>query len=483
MGSLVNLWVKAQRKAKKGQRFLSLVYIIGCCLALPLHARLFGEGPRTGPMPQRLVIALDGVPYQTMAALRAEGRFRSFHDPARMIATFPSLTNPAMIEILHVEDSPGYEDHYFDRRQNRLVGGIPDRLRRRRFIQGTFRETFEYHAPAFEGALAYVAAPVGAMVIAQADLAGFRRAFHASHAPVFAGYIGETDTLAHIGGEERLKSFLRNLDRTVAELIQESGGRLQVEMFSDHSNLFSQYRRVELNDAIKRAGFTTEKSLTLARSVVLPKYGLVGCSVLFTAPEYRRELAEACAPVAGVDFAAYQDGNTITLVSRRGRALISRVNDRYKYEAPSGDPLDLSGIVEQLRACEALDPSGFTSAADWLQATRDHQYVDPLRRIFDGFNAHVRNGGDVIVSFEDGYYLGHPLLDMCARLQATHGNLLRGESEGFAISTRQELGSAVCGYELHRVFEFERLRRADRYFGESAHCHFGLTLAQLITGD
>ena len=53
--------------------------------------------------PQRLILVLDGVPYQTIADLRAEGRFKHFHDPARMISTFPSSTNPAMVEILHAE--------------------------------------------------------------------------------------------------------------------------------------------------------------------------------------------------------------------------------------------------------------------------------------------------------------------------------------------------------------------------------------------
>ena len=123
------------------------------------------------------MLVLDGVPYRTVTALRAEGRFRAFRDPARMISTFPSLTNPAMIEILRAEDSPGYEDHYFDRERNRMVGGIQDRMRGDKFVRGTFRESFDYHGPAFVGSFAYVAAPLGAMIVAEADLAGFKRAF------------------------------------------------------------------------------------------------------------------------------------------------------------------------------------------------------------------------------------------------------------------------------------------------------------------
>lgn len=464
---------------KRWRRVWLPAYLIACCLALPAYIWLSRPAPHNEATPRRLIIVLDGVPYQTMAELHAEGRFRAFHQPARMISTFPSLTNPAMIEILHADDSPGYEDHYFDREHNRLVGGIPDRLRGGRFIQGSFRKQFHYHAPAFKGALAYVAAPVGAMAVAHADLIAFRRAFRASRAPVFVAYIGETDTLAHLGGAETLRSFLCLLDRTIAELAREQGGQLEVEMLSDHGNMFTEYRRVEIVEAIQRAGFTLEKSLTAPRSVVLPRYGLVGCAILFTAPEQRAALAALCAEVPGVDFAAYREGEAIHLISRRGHARILRRGDRYRYEAAGGDPLELRGIIDALRADGVLDEAGFVSQRDWLTATREHRYTDPLRRIFDGFNAHVRNRSDVIVSLENGYYLPS-YLDRLTRLRATHGNLLQGESEGFAISTRQNLGSAVCGYELQRVFGFERVLRADSYFSEGGHCRLGPGLARMM---
>ena len=97
------------------QRLLLPLYLSFCCAFLPLWSwfdRPFNNQSTTS---RRLVIILDGVPYETIAELKVEGRFRRFKTPARVISTFPSLTNPAMVEILHHEDSPGYEDHYFDR--------------------------------------------------------------------------------------------------------------------------------------------------------------------------------------------------------------------------------------------------------------------------------------------------------------------------------------------------------------------------------
>src|SRR5262245_42870672 len=469
---------------KRKHRFLLPIYLIVCCSILPLQSWLDGAAHSHSSASRRLVIVLDGVPYQTIAELRAEGRFRRFKNPARMISMFPSLTNVAMIEILQAEDSPGYEDHYYDREQNRLLGAIQDRLNGGKFIRNSFRKTFDYHATAFKGSLAYVAAPLGTIAVAHLDLSAFRQSFKEfcgkSDAPLFVAYIGETDSLAHLGGRKPLKALLRALDRTVEELISESGGRLEVEMFSDHGNNYADYASVELNDAINGAGFKTEKSLIHPNSVVLPKYGLVGASTLFTRPENRARLAEVCAKTKGVDFAVYPSGeDVIELISARGRARVSRDGDRFRYEDAGGDPLGLVPVIADLKSRARVDESGFASREDWWRATMRHRYVDPLRRLFDGFSKHVKNRADVIVSYEDGYMLGSPFLSLFAQMLATHGNLLRGETEGFAMSTRQELGEAVRGYELNRLFELDKRLKAKTYFSGEGHCQIGPAMAKM----
>lgn len=460
-------------------------YLILCGLILPIHSWLNANSSHHNSASRRLVIILDGVPYETIAELKAGGRFRRFKVPARVISTFPSLTNPAMVEILHHEDAPGYEDHYFDRERNRFLGTIQDRFRGEKFIAGTFRETFDYHASAVNGAVGYLAAPIGTAAMAQLDLVELRTAFRKSNAPLFVGYIGETDSLAHLGGKEQLKSFLRTIDRTVDELIADAerdGGKLEVEMLSDHGNRYDKYKHVKLNDALKQAGFVIEKSINTERSVVLPKHGLVGSSMLFTQVGNRARVAEAGAAAEGVDFAVYQpaetNGNSIELISRRGRARVLRDGDRYKYEALNGDPLRLAAIIETMKQRGAMDAGCYASAEDWWQATRDHLYADPLRRLFDGFGKHVKNRADVIVSYEDGYLLGSPLLSFFASMRATHGNLLRGETEAFAMSTRQELTGSLRGHELNRLFGLDQRMKAEAYFSNSGHCQLGAALAQ-----
>jgi hypothetical protein len=463
------------------QRILLPLYLTLCCCALPFFYGSAATTASHSQTPRRLVLVLDGVPYQTIADLHAEGRFKRFKNPARMIATFPSSTNPAMVEILHAEDAPGYEDQYYDRTRNRLVGGMQDRVRGEKFIRGTYRETFDYHASAFGGALAYVAAPLSTLMAAQFDLVACKRAFRRAQTPVFVGYLGATDSLTHLGGEWAIKSYLRTLDRALEELIAESQGALEVEIFSDHGNRYDRYRHVKLNDALQRAGFVTEKSLKTGRSVVLPKYGLVGSAQLFTLPDNQVKVAEVCAATEGVDFALYyQADNSLALVSRRGRARIAQAGERFRYDDLSGDPLRLKAIIETLRANGQLDDGGFADRESWYRATLQHEYVDPLRRLFDGFSAHVKNRADVIVSFEDGWLIGSPFMSAMAIMRATHGNLRRGETEGFAISTRQALGEAVRGYELYNLFALGERARVGAFFSGKGHCQLGPALAQSL---
>jgi hypothetical protein len=458
----------------KIRRLLLPIYFLCCCLALPLYTWRSSAEADQSSAPRRLVLILDGVPFETIEELRREGYFRAFHQPARMVSTFPSLTNPSMIEILGAENSAGYEDQYYDRERNRLVGGFQDRIRGGKFIQGTFRELFNYHAPAFRGSLAYLAQPIGATIVAQADIAGFKRAFQLSPAPLFVGYIGATDSLAHLGGKGPLKSLLRTLDRTITQLRRETGDQLVVEILSDHGNNFAEHHHVKLNNALESAGFTVEKSLQHPRGVILPRYGLVGSGALFTRPELRRELAEVCAGTPGVDLAAFQipgeEGRVITLVSRRGRARIFRDGERYNYEPSVNDPLELKSIMAGMRERGVLDANGFATREAWWEATRDHQYADPLRRLFDGFTTHVRTLADVLVSFDDGRLIGSPFFSIFAEMHATHGNLRRGESDGFAISTRHELGPAVRGSDIHRLFGLGEMKHAERYLSKDWHC-------------
>jgi len=400
---------------------------------------------------RHLILSLDGVGYALIQELKLRGHFASFHPPARLIAPFPTLTNPAFIEILRplgAPPSPGYEDYYYDPTANAMRGGFWHRFRRRTFIEGTFRELFDYHPSGVTMTLEYAAPPLSAWLDAQLSVQKALGRFARSPEPVFIAYVSATDPLAHLGGAGLVRRFLAALDRKLEQLLREHEGRLHITLFSDHGNLFARYRRAELQEALRADGFRVGSRLEGDRSVVQPRYGLVGCAVFYVAEAQEPRVAEVLAVVPGVDLVAYHRHGMVYVVGPRGRARIERRGDRYRYLTFTGDPLQLVPILDRLRAEGRMDEEGFVADADLFAATHAHSYPDALRRLWDGLTSIVQHPANVLVSLEDGYYEGSDLLDVFAILRATHGNLRRAQTEGFVLTTAKALPEAIRATDL-----------------------------------
>ncbi|HKP72842.1 MAG TPA: hypothetical protein VJT82_07890 [Pyrinomonadaceae bacterium] len=405
-----------------------------------LHAQSAVASEKTETPTRHLIICVDGVAFSTIEKMRAEGHFKMFRAPSRMVAPFPSLTNLSISEILKpagAGEAVGYEDNYYDAEKNTLRGGLLDRFRGERFIKGTFRELFDYHPSAIKSGLGYVAPPVSTYVESLTDLVRLKQKFRSSRAAVFFAYTGASDSLAHLGGERMLKSFLANLDDAVQDLARD--GRTEVTIFSDHGNEFVGYRRVSLKSALRRGGFKLDGKLKDERSVVFPQFGLVGCAVMWTKEENEAQLAEVVSQVRGVDFAAYERDGAVYVLSQKGTATLERHGDRFRYRALQGDALELAPVAESLARRGKADGDGFIADGDWFAATVEGARPDAVRRIFEGVGERVHHRANVVVNFGDGYYTGSKSLGLFAFLQATHGNLGSGQSFGFVMSTSRDL--------------------------------------------
>jgi len=68
---------------------------------------------KSAALPTRhIIICVDGVGFATIRKMRAEGRFKAFRDPARMIAPFPSLTNVSIARSLGTRRRRGNRSAY-----------------------------------------------------------------------------------------------------------------------------------------------------------------------------------------------------------------------------------------------------------------------------------------------------------------------------------------------------------------------------------
>lgn len=422
-----------------------LVSVLGWLLALGALAQAQAapaRAPAATPAPRYLVLCMDGVAYEVVEEMYRRGELRHFQPPVPLITAFPTLTNVGLVEILAPLGAPparGYEDYYFDPRSNRMRGGFFQRFTRRSFIDGTYRALFHYHANPVVMTLEYALPLLGPWIGGRLSLRSLRGRFLKSKEPIFFAYLDSTDPGAHLSGKWLLRHMLRRVERLAAELNKNPRQPVEVIIFSDHGNEFGKMRKAKLSAALQRAGFRPGGALKDARSVVVPKYGLVGSAVVYTQPGREAAAAEALRSAEGVDLVAYRGSEGVELVGPKGAARIERRSgpegDWYRYLPASGDPLELEGIVGGLSAAGRLDGDGFAHEQDWPRATAGHIYPDPLRRLWFAFEGLVAQPASVIVSLADGYYTGSPWLDLLAKLLATHGNLRRTQTLGVAMST------------------------------------------------
>lgn len=425
---------------------------------LPLAAARAQEPAPNPPLsaPRYLIICLDGVPYSLVEEMHRRGELPHFQPPTKLLSSFPSLTDPALVEMLRSRGAPpsrGYEDYYFDPRQNRMAGGFTHRFRRRDFIAGTFRELFDYHPHPIVMTAEYSAPVLAAWMGGNLTLGRILKKAERSREPYFLAYLDATDPLAHLSGTRFLRSLLKRIDRNIPRLRQRAGGPLEVILFSDHGNDARRYRRAPLARALRRRGFRLQKSLTGPRSVVFPQYGLVGSAVLYTRPGVESEVAETLRAAEGVAAVAYREGSVIIVVNRVGQARLWRRGDHYCYRPESGDPLQLREILLQLAAVAPPEEEGCVSPQQWAEATQDHIYPDPVRRLWLAFEENVAQPASVVLSLEDGYYVGSRVLDLFAILRATHGSLSREQSLSFVLTTGEPMPPVLRGEEFWEKIE------------------------------
>ncbi|HLG15496.1 MAG TPA: alkaline phosphatase family protein [Blastocatellia bacterium] len=390
---------------------------------------------------RKLILALDGVPWQAIDESRRSGRFQVFHAPGRVISPFPTMTNIGMGALLGTRKTLGYENLYFDRARGRMCGGAMKyvQLRKRDPERRGYNHLLDYEEPMQFEFLVYVAPER----IFSSDLSRLIDRFARSDAPVFYGFLKSTDGLIHVGGREALLPALERLDAALGELYETAEGRFEIVVYSDHGNALVPFKRVPLKTHLARHGFEPSGRIKSRRSVIIPGFGLVSYAPIYASPERRQEIAEALASLAGVDFSAFrnEDDGVTELISPRGHARLhhdSQAN-AFRYEQVFGDPLGLGPIVELLQSEGSIDSRGYGSDAAWFDATKDHRYPDALSNIWRSVREHVESTADVLVSFEDGYCYGNAIFDRIITLRATHGSALQSTSYAFLMSTNREV--------------------------------------------
>lgn len=390
---------------------------------------------------RRLVLAVDGVAWQSIQELRAEGLFQLFSEPSRVISTFPSTTGPAMVQLLAANPTHGYESLYFDPERRALGGGISKYIGRRKEdpVKRGYNHLLDYEEPLPFEFLVYVVPDL----IWEGDFGLFFEKFDKGNTRLFVAFLKSTDGITHIGSRGRLFPALRELDRRLTDLYLRHKGKLEIVVYSDHGNYMEGCQRVMLERHLLRAGFKMENKLRRDNSVVAPAFGLCSYAALYTEERNLNEIAGMLRKVQGVDFSVYHEPGEekIAVVGARGVATVEydQARHAFRYTAQTEDPLQLAGVIKDLQSQGLMDSDGFARDQDWLTATRGGFYPDILARLRDSLSQVLVNyPANMLVSLEDGYYWGSTAFEIVGYLAATHGNATSSCSYAFLMSSHRQ---------------------------------------------
>jgi hypothetical protein len=411
--------------------------------------------------PRRLLLCLDGVPYEVLKVAKGQGLFDIFSDPSRLLSPFPTMTNVALSRMLGATAPLGYESLYFDKTARELRGGVskyigwrtPDKA------PSSYMDELDYQEPLPFEFLVYFAPET----IWRADMKRFHERFRrAPQQRDFFAFLKGTDGLMHIRGPRRLTVALQSLDKILKEIHAYCGDETEIVLFSDHGMNVDDHQRVNLQTHLRKNGYVLSNQLRgrNRRSISIPAFGLCGYAALYCVDEEAAsEVADSIVDLEGVDFSIHRDGDEAIMVKgTRGAARIHRRENEssasYRYEQVTGDPLELTPVINKLREDCLLDTSGYALDTAWYERTASHIYPDALANLFQSLYApRVGHTADVLVSMRDGYYYGDSFFSRLARLAATHGNALRASSTAFLMSTHRTLPTFVRADEAQPLLK------------------------------
>src|SRR5262245_12194779 len=226
------------------------------------------SGQRPQSFLRKLAVCLDGVPYEDMAALWDQGYFREFGRPARLISSFPSLSDVALTELLHTGKVPGYENLYFDIQRNQIAGGATSTVSK---VRMPYLDALDYDEPGIFKGLAYLM-PVR---IFHADLGRFRKRYAADPKSAYVAHICSTDSVCHVLDRRAFSRLMLDVDQLLREIYIQQRGQVDFIVFSDHGNSHIQNRRIDLDGFLAQNGIRVEYAIRNGSSVVMPAFVLV----------------------------------------------------------------------------------------------------------------------------------------------------------------------------------------------------------------
>lgn len=415
---------------------------------------------------RHLFFCLDSVPYSVFLKAKDHGLFKNFQTPSHMISTFPALTNYAWSVILNAGEVEGYQTRYYDPVMNRLEGGFKDL-----FKSKGFPNKFDYIQ---ENIIIQLQAYIFGRSAIDKKMKSLGEKVLSSNTPrLFFAFIGISDIIAHMKGEEGLDKILLAVDANLIQIQEEHLKKfnepLVVTLLSDHASTLQKGQVINIYRTLKEAGFKPVKSLNNPDDVIYHTSGILSVAPFFIQEPRRVELARRLAEQPWAELTATYNKSTghFLILSQAGSIEVEydKDNDAFKMKNLKGeDPMGLIGL--------GLAMDEWIPQSEIFQSSLATNFPDGLKRIQMSLNGNiVKYPASVLVSIKYRYESSSSRFmnwfsGIKKNRHGTHGGLAALDSVGFISSTQQIFPEWVSSYDIrHQIKDLNfALRYEDMTF-------------------
>jgi hypothetical protein len=388
------------------------------------------------------VILLDGVPFEVVVQARQAGLFRLFYAPSKVICCFPAMTDLALADVMHSERCQSLQALGFDRSANHTCGGNSAYLSA---ANAPWAAKVSFRASPWWDGLMYL----DPQKVFDHELQEMGKCFAKFQTGEAYGYSVGTAGLGTRYGREGMAKYLAELDAFCQQIVYERRGRVRITLTADHGHGLVEDKLVSFKDVLKAGGYHESDSLCEPPDVVTVSYGLVTYAEFFT--KDAAGVAKCLLNHEAVDFTCYPDGDKVVICDRDGAASVSQgPHGGFKYDHSQADPFKLGPILQRLAHAGKISPDGEIDEAALFEATVDHEYPDPLARVWRTFHGLVQNQPDVIANLRDGYCHGSQFFydAIGGHVASTHGSMNRRSSTTFVMSMLGDLPPVLRSGEI-----------------------------------
>ncbi len=411
--------------------------------------------------PEKLIIGLDGIGYDIFKEMYEGGHFRNFHTPSRMVATFPSISDPNWSRIFNVPLTKSYMKVHFDQTFNqgrgKKIGNILFHLTH----PSTYEKGFHFKA---EGFWEHLATMVWTETSALHWLDRIEEDFfNAVNIKNYFAFIANTDIIAHVNGYRSLLSYMKNVDNRL-KIIKKKyqklyHKKLEIILISDHGNFFSKkIKDINYESVLKNRRWSHQSQIKDERDYAFISGEIISFGAFYCKKSQRFKLARDISYIEGVHVVSVKGElkNTVDVFSNsaqdHSRIFVNPAKRTIRYKVIRGqDPFSHLSLFK-----------GKLSWDDYFKKTIDLEYPYALVRLWESLHVNSLQPATVVVSAKTGYSFSNRLLRIMigfGGLHSTHGSLSKTDSTGLFVSNQRALPS-IRPEDFRKIINVQDFHRA-----------------------